>query len=76
MNPALATPTRITLPHTPEVEEAARVGFDIHLIEDNLNLTCEQRAIQHDRALALVLEIDRQREKLNAHAQSTHTSTH
>ena len=76
MNPLPTTPTRITLPRTPEVEEAERAGFDLGLIEDNLNLTCEQRAIQHDRALALVLEIDRQREKLYAHAQPTHTSAY
>lgn len=68
MNPPAPASTRITLPHDhPDVQEAERVGFDLGLIEDNLNLAPEQRAIQHDRALALVLELDRQREKLHAH---------
>ena len=63
MNPTPTPPTRITLPRTPEVEEAARAGFDLGLIEDNLNLTCEQRAIQHDRALALMWKLKRQYEQ-------------
>ena len=66
MEPATNTPARITLPRTQAVEEAARAGFDLGLIEDNLNLTYEQRAIQHDRALALVIELKHLREKLNA----------
>jgi hypothetical protein len=67
-------PARITLPRDhPDVQAAERAGFDLCLIEDNLNLPPVQRAIQHDRALALVLELDRQREKLYAHAQPTHT---
>ena len=73
-----ATPARITLPRDhPDVQAAARAGHDLDLIEDNLNLTPAQRATQHDSALALILELDRQREKLHAHhahAQTTHTT--
>ena len=62
MNPPTATPTRITLPRTPEVEEAERAGIDIGLLEYNLNLTYEQRVINHERALKMYFEFDRQRE--------------
>jgi hypothetical protein len=56
MNPATNTQPRTTLPRTPEVEEAARAGIDLSLIEHNLSLTHEQRVIQHERALALISE--------------------
>jgi hypothetical protein len=68
MNPATNTPARITLPRTPEVEEAARAGFDLSLIEDNLNLTHEQRIIAHDNTLALMLELKHQYEQTRNNA--------
>ena len=76
MNPPTDTPTRITLPRTPEVLEAERAGIDLSLIEHNLSLTYEQRAIQHERALALVLELKRIRAKIHGNTQSAHSSTH
>jgi hypothetical protein len=39
--------------------EAEKAGFDLTLIEANLQLTPEQRARNHDQALGLVLELDR-----------------
>jgi len=48
------------------IEEAARAGFDLSLLDESLALTHEQRAYQHDQALALVLELDRIREERNA----------
>lgn len=41
------------------VEEAERAGFDLSLIDDNLSLTYDQRAFQHQQALNLALEIER-----------------
>ena len=63
MNPPTATPTPITLPREhPAVQEAERAGIDLGLVEDNLNLICEQRIINHNRALKMYFEFDRQRE--------------
>jgi len=57
MNPPTDTPTRITLPRDHrDVLEAERAGIDLSIIEHNLNLTYEQRFIQHERALTLVYE--------------------
>ena len=39
--------------------EAERAGFDSSLIEESLALSHEQRAIQHQRALDLALEMER-----------------
>ena len=41
------------------IEEAERAGFDLSLVEESLKLSPEERARQHDRALELVLELDR-----------------
>jgi len=51
------------------VEEAEKAGFDLALIDASLALTHEQRARQHDRALALVLELDRVRKDRDAKSQ-------
>lgn len=41
------------------IEVAAHAGIDLGLIDDNLRLTPEQRALQHQAALDLALEIER-----------------
>lgn len=41
------------------INMAKNAGFDMNLIDTNLTLTHEERARQHDQALALVLEFDR-----------------
>jgi len=52
-------------------EEAERAGFDLALIEASLALTPEQRARQHDQALALVIELDRIRKDRDAKSQQS-----
>ena len=39
--------------------EAERAGFDSSLIAESFTLSYEQRAIQHQRALELALEMER-----------------
>jgi len=41
------------------IDEAERAGFDLSLVDASLRLTPEERAKQHDQAVALVLEFDR-----------------
>lgn len=41
------------------IEQARRAGFDIGLLEDNLRLSHEQRARQHQDALNLALALER-----------------
>ena len=36
------------------IEEAERAGFDLSLLESNLELTHEERLLRHDGALELV----------------------
>jgi hypothetical protein len=44
-------------------DEAKRAGFDLSLVDASLRLTPEERAKQHDQALALVLEFDKIRQE-------------
>jgi len=46
------------------IEAAERVGIDLGLIDDNLRLSHEQRALQHQAALDLALEVERAGRKL------------
>lgn len=39
------------------IEEAERAGFDLTLVDANLALSYEDRVLQHDSALELVLEM-------------------
>jgi hypothetical protein len=41
------------------IEEAECAGVDLGLVDDNLRLTYEQRALQHQAALDLALEVER-----------------
>jgi hypothetical protein len=52
------------------IEEAEKAGFDLSLVEASLALTHEERARQHDQALALVLEFDRIRRERDAKLES------
>jgi hypothetical protein len=52
------------------IEEAEKAGFDLSLVEASLALTPEERARQHDQALALVLEFDRIRRERDAKLES------
>jgi hypothetical protein len=46
------------------IEEAERAGFDLSLIDESLRLSYDQRALQHQEALNLVLEMERAGRKL------------
>ena len=46
------------------VEEAERAGFDMSLVDESLRLSYEQRALQHQEALNLALELERAGRKL------------
>jgi len=41
------------------IDEAERAGFDLSLIEESLSYSYEQRAVHHQRALDLALEMER-----------------
>jgi hypothetical protein len=59
------------VPSNAAIEDAQRAGFDLSLIDASLLLTFEERARQHDQALALVLEFDRIREQRSEQPQPT-----
>jgi hypothetical protein len=40
------------------IEEAERAGFDLSLIDESLSYSYEQRALYHQAALNLVLEME------------------
>ena len=44
---------------TTDIQIAERAGIDLGLLEDNLRLNYDQRAMQHQSALDLALEIER-----------------
>jgi hypothetical protein len=56
-------------PKEEAIEAAIRAGFDLSLMDANLALTHEERARQHDQALALVLEFDKIRLSREAKSQ-------
>jgi hypothetical protein len=53
------------------IEDAKLAGFDLTLVDASLALAPEERAKQHDQALALVLEFDRIRQQRSEQPQST-----
>jgi hypothetical protein len=59
-------------PNDETLEEARRAGFDLNLIDSNLALSPEQRALRHDSALELAQAL---KEAGAAHAQSALTPT-
>ena len=52
------------------VEKAERVGFDLSLVEESLGYTPEKRAVHHQKALELALELERAGRELRDRAQS------
>ena len=52
-------------------EEAERAGFDLSLVDESLSYTPEQRVIHHQRALELMLEMERAGGELRDTARST-----
>ena len=59
-----------TSPTATELAEAA--GFDMSLVRENLRLSYEQRVIQHQAALDLMLEMERAGKKLRDPAHTAH----
>jgi len=64
------------MPHLPSaVDIAERAGIDLGLTEDNLRLSFEQRALQHQAALDLALEIERAGRKLRERSANASAAT-
>lgn len=40
------------------IDEAVRAGIDLSLIDESLRLTSEQRAVQHQAALDMALQLE------------------
>lgn len=57
--------------HPIAIEEAERAGFDLSLIDESLRLSYDQRALQHQEALNLALELERAGRKLRERSQPT-----
>ncbi|MGH8296311.1 MAG: hypothetical protein ACRETZ_12575 [Steroidobacteraceae bacterium] len=49
---------------TPAIEEAERAGLDMSLADESLRLSYDERALQHQEALNLALELERAGRKL------------
>ena len=58
-------------PLHPAIEEAVRAGFDMSLIEANLSYSYEKRALLHDAALDLALELERIGRQLRGESEPT-----
>lgn len=56
---------------SPDIEAARRAGIDLHLIDENLRLSLEQRALQHQDALNLALEVERAGRQLRERSAKT-----
>jgi hypothetical protein len=57
--------------HLTAVEEAERAGFDLSLVDVSLGHTYEKRAVQHQAALDLALELERAGREFRDRTQST-----
>lgn len=53
------------------LEDAERAGFDLSLIDDSLRLSYDERALQHQEALNLALELEKAGRKLRERPEST-----
>jgi hypothetical protein len=51
------------------IEEAARAGVDLSLIDESLSYSYEERAVHHQRALNLALELERVGRELRERSQ-------
>ena len=56
--------------HPSAIDEAERAGFDLSLVEESLSLTHDQRALQHQEALNLALELEAAGRKLRERPES------
>lgn len=67
----MAAPSRPMNDPTDAIESAERAGIDLGLIDDNLRLSHEQRALQHQDALDLALAIERAGQELRERSADT-----
>jgi hypothetical protein len=58
------------------IKQAELAGFDISLIDESLRLSPEQRAIQHQAALMLALELERAGKELRERDQPSSSAAH
>lgn len=58
-------------PLDPDIQAAAKAGFDLNLMDINLSLPPEERWRQHDMALQIILELEEARMNFDAGFQST-----
>jgi hypothetical protein len=56
------------------IEDAEKAGFDLSLMDASLSYSSEKRAIQHQEALNLALELERVGRQLRDRSQSTSTA--
>jgi hypothetical protein len=52
------------------IQEAEQAGFDLSLVDESLRISPEQRALQHQRALELALELEKIGQQLRDRTQS------
>jgi hypothetical protein len=57
------------------IEEAERAGFDLSLIDESLNYSYEERALCHQAALNLALEMEGAGRRIRDRHQSTTTAS-
>jgi hypothetical protein len=53
------------------IEEAERAGFDLSLIKESLSYSYEQRAVHHQAALNLAIEMEKAGRQFRDRDQST-----
>jgi conjugal transfer/entry exclusion protein len=53
------------------IDEAERAGFDLSVMDESLSHTYEERAVHHQRALDLALEMERAGQQLRERPQPT-----
>lgn len=53
------------------VQQAEQAGFDMSLIDESMHCSYEQRALQHQEALNLALELERIGQQLRDRTQSS-----
>jgi hypothetical protein len=57
------------------IEEAERAGFDLSLIDESLSYSYEQRALYHQAALNLALEMESAGRRIRDRHQPTATAS-
>jgi hypothetical protein len=56
------------------IEDAEKAGFDLSLMDASLSYSYEKRAIQHQEALNLALELERVGRQIRDESQSSSTA--